>query len=73
VVAALIDRDEWHCEQAANTPDVSARHDHVEVRMVGEGRAPGVEDGEHEMRAPRCLGSAAMVIRVPAEALNRMS
>ena len=26
--------------------DAAARHNHVDVRMVGERRAPGVEDGE---------------------------
>ena len=35
-------------------------------------RAPSMEHGEKPISAPRCLGSAAMVSKVCAVALNRM-
>jgi len=43
------------------------------MRMVGECRATGVEYREHADACAEVLGSAAMVIRVSAEALDRMS
>jgi hypothetical protein len=53
--------------------EAAARHDAVDVRVMGERRAPGVEHGGEAARAPRCLGSAAMVSSVSAAALNRMA
>ena len=36
--------------------DAAAWHDHVDVRMVGERRAPGVEDGEDADAGAEVLG-----------------
>jgi len=46
----------------------AARNDHVNVRMMGERRPPSVQNEVTPIRAPRCLGSAAIVITVSAEA-----
>jgi len=53
--------------------DAAAPHNHGDMRMVGECRATGVEYREHADACAEVLGSAAMVIRVSAEALDRMS
>ena len=53
--------------------DAAARHDDVGVRVMGERRAQVWSTAVRPMRAPRCLGSAAMVMSVSAAALNRMS
>src|SRR5438046_315021 len=51
--------------------DAAARHDHVDVRVMGHGRTQVWRTEVMPTRAPRCLGSAAIVIRVSAEVLNR--
>ncbi len=53
--------------------ETATGHDHVHVRVVGHGRAPGVQHRGDGDLAPRCLGSAAMVSMVSAEALNKRS
>ncbi len=53
--------------------DAPAWHDHMDVRMMGERRTQVCSTEMTPIRAPRCSGSAAMVISVSAEALNRMS
>jgi hypothetical protein len=50
---------------------VAARHDHVDVRMMGERGTPGRKGRRCGRRDAR--GSAAMVIMVSAETLNRRS
>ena len=51
----------------------AARDDAMDMRMMGQRRAPRVQYGVRPMRAPGCFGSAAMVIGVSAEVLNRRS
>src|SRR5229473_5123186 len=36
--------------------DAAARHDHMDMRILGERRAPGVEDGEHADAGAEVLG-----------------
>jgi hypothetical protein len=52
----------------AKARQTSARHDHVHVGMMREGGAPSMENRMMPMRAPRCLGSAAMASVVSADA-----
>ena len=53
--------------------DAAARNDDMGVRMVGEGRSPGVEQGGEPDARAEVLGSAAMVIRVSAATLSNKS
>jgi hypothetical protein len=55
----------WQC-----IPELPKGNDHVDMRIVGERRSPGVQYGGHADPRARCLGSAAIVIIVSAEALN---
>ncbi len=51
----------------------AAGNDDVDVGMVGERRAQVWRTAVRPMRAPRCFGSAAMVVSVSAAVLNRRS
>src|SRR5258707_14716802 len=50
--------------------DAAARHDHVEVRVMGMAEPKVWRTEGMPTRAPRCFGSAPIVIRVSAEGLN---
>src|SRR5256886_10714733 len=64
----------WPAERALRIDDPFGSAQRCEIRRerlrVGEGVMIAEEP---PMRAPRCLGSAAMVVRVSAEALNSRS
>ena len=49
----------------------AARDDDVDMGMMGQRRAGST--AVRPMRAPRCFGSAAMVVSVSAAVLNRRS
>src|SRR6476661_4993755 len=51
----------------------AARHDHVDMGMMGQRRAPGVKHRGDADAGAEVLGSAAMVVMVSAEVVNRMS
>lgn len=53
--------------------DTAARHEAMGMRMMRQGLAPGMENGDHPVSAPRCFGSALMRRIVSAAALSRMS
>ena len=53
--------------------DAAARYDDMDVRMMCERRSPGVQHGGEPDARARCLGSAAMVIRVSAATLSNRS
>ena len=53
--------------------DTAARHDHVHVRMMRQAEPQVCNTVVIPMRAPRYLGSAAIVISVSADALNSRS
>lgn len=51
----------------------TTRHDTVDMRMVLQGLAPGMEDGGHAELGTEMLGSAAMVVSASAAQRNRMA
>ena len=51
----------------------AAGNDDVDMGMMGERRPPVCSTAVRPMRAPRCFGSAAMVVSVSAAVLNRSS
>ncbi len=53
--------------------EAAARHDAVNMGMMGEGLPPCVQDRDHAGLGAEVFGSAAMTRIVSAAALNRMS
>ena len=51
--------------------EAAAGHDAMHVRMMRQGRAPGVQHQGLPIRAPKCFGSAAIVRSVSAAMSNR--
>jgi len=63
-----------HATQRSPSSEIAAtRHDHVDMRVMCHGRTQVWRTEVMPTRAPRCFGSAAMVTRVSAEALNSRS
>ena len=53
---ALIINDIGRCASCHQPGDAAARHDHVDVRMVDQRRAPGVEHGGDADAGAQVLG-----------------